>query len=238
MIMNISEVVKLECCEIDFKATDKKDALHKLAELMKRSREFRNIEEEQIFAALNAREEMGSTGFSKGIAIPHCQLEGLNKFIIAIAVSKKGIHFDSIDKKKSRIFITIIGPVGKRSEHLKLLATVSHILKEPGVIENILGTTTKIGLYEEFLRNANSEDTAISRKGHDKLMILIVKDEQIMQDVTEVFISRNLLSSIPSKWKICSPRFRCSWVFLILPAKKILSVRSFLLKFPKITLMP
>jgi PTS system nitrogen regulatory IIA component len=211
MIMNISEVVKLECCEIDFKATSKENALHKLAELMKCSREFRNIKEEHIFAALNEREKMGSTGFSKGIAIPHCQLEGLNKFIIAIAVSKKGINFDSIDKKKSRIFVTIIGPVGKRSEHLKLLATVSHILKEPGVIENILGTTTKIGLYEEFLRNANSEDTTISRKGHDKLMILIVKDEQIMQDVTEVFIEygiqestiidtqqmENLLSKVP-----------------------------------------
>ena len=97
--MNISEVVKLECCEIDFKATSKEDALHKLAKLMKCSREFRNIEEEQIFTALNEREKMGSTGFSKGIAIPHCQLEGLNKFIIAIAVSKKGINFDSIDKR-------------------------------------------------------------------------------------------------------------------------------------------
>ena len=56
--MSISEVVKLECCEIVFKATDKKDALHKLAELMKRSREFRNIEEEQIFTALNERDNL------------------------------------------------------------------------------------------------------------------------------------------------------------------------------------
>jgi nitrogen PTS system EIIA component len=209
--MSLSEIIKLECCEVDFVATDKDQAMHKLAALLRRSRELRDFTEDKIYNSLKEREDMGSTGFSHGIAIPHCQLEGLEKFVISIAVSKKGINFDSLDKKKSKIFITIVGPKTQRNEHLKLLAATSHILKEPGVVDNLIQTTTKINLYEEFLRNAANGVEKISRKGQDKLMILIVKDENIMQDITEVFIEygiqestiinsqqmENLLSNVP-----------------------------------------
>ncbi|MCK5051907.1 MAG: PTS sugar transporter subunit IIA [Candidatus Cloacimonetes bacterium] len=194
--MEFSEIVKLECCEVDFTAKNKTEALHNIGKLLKRSREFRNIEEDVIFKALKEREDMGSTGFSRGIAIPHCQLEGIDHFIIAIAICRKGIHFDSLDKKKSKIFITIVGPKGDRNSHLKLLAQVSQILKEPGIIEEMLQSTTKIGLYEEFLRKTNDEITSITQKGKEVLMLLTVKDESIMQDITEVFVEYGIQNSI------------------------------------------
>lgn len=193
--MEFSEIVKLECCEIDFTAKNKNEVLHNIGILLKRSREFRNIEEDVIFKALKEREDMGSTGFSRGIAIPHCQLEGIDNFIIAIAICKKGINFDALDKKKSRIFVTIVGPKGDRGTHLKLLAQVSQILKEPHVIDEILQSTTKIGLYEEFLRNTNNIKT-ITKKGKEVLMMLTVKDENIMQDITEVFVEYGIQDSI------------------------------------------
>ena len=193
--MEFSEIVKLECCEVDFTAANKNEALHNIGKLLKRSREFRNIDKDVIFKALKEREAMGSTGFSRGIAIPHCQLEGIDHFIIAIAICKKGISFNALDKKRSKIFITIVGPKGDRSTHLKLLAQVSQILKEPGVADDMLQSTTKIGLYEEFLRNTIDIDT-ISKKGKEVLMILTVKDESIMQDITEVFVEYGIQNSI------------------------------------------
>ena len=193
--MEFSEIVKLECCEVNFTAKNKNETLHNIGKLLKRSREFRNIEEDVIVDALKERESMGSTGFSRGIAIPHCQLEGIDHFIIALAICKKGINFDSLDKKKSRIFVTIVGPKGDRGTHLKLLAQVSQILKEPHVIDEILHSTTKIGLYEEFLRNTNNIET-ITKKGKEVLMMLTVKDESIMQDITEVFVEYGIQDSI------------------------------------------
>jgi len=193
--MEFSEIVKLECCEVDFSAKDKDDTLHNISKLLKRSREFRNIREESIYEALKEREDMGSTGFSRGIAIPHCQIDGIDNFIISIAVCKKGINFNSLDKKKTKIFVTIIGPKGDKVKHLKLLAQVSQTLKEPHIIDEILHTTTKIGLYEEFLRNTNNIKT-ISKKGKEVLMLLIVKDESIMQDITEVFVEYGIQNSV------------------------------------------
>jgi len=186
--MNISKIVKLECCEVNFKAKNKEEALLNITNLLRKSIILNEIDSQRILSALKEREEQGSTGFNNGIAIPHCQLEGIDNFVISIAICKKGIDFDSLDGKKSKIFITIIGPTEKKTEHLKLLAKVSHTLKESGVIELLLKSTTKIGLYEEFLRNATVDEISVSKKTKDKLMIIIVKDESIMQDISELFL--------------------------------------------------
>jgi nitrogen PTS system EIIA component len=210
-IMDLAEIVKLECCEIDFNAKDKDNALIKLADLLKKSDQLKNISEETIFKGLKEREEMGSTGFGKGIAIPHTRIEGLKEFVICIAVCSKGISFDAFDKKRVKVFVVIVGPPEDRSGHLKLLAKVSLILKESRVVDNLLKAKSKIGLYEEFLRNNQNGSSDILKKGNDKLMIMVVKDNSIMEDITEVFIDfgieestiidtqqmENLLSKVP-----------------------------------------
>ncbi|HHE39357.1 MAG TPA: PTS sugar transporter subunit IIA, partial [Candidatus Cloacimonetes bacterium] len=206
-----SEVVKLECCDINFQAKNKEEALKKISELLVKTSDLKDIGEEKIYQALKEREDQGSTGFGKGIAIPHCQLEETEKFVISIAINKKGTEFECLDKKKAKIFITIVGPKTNRSGHLQLLAKVSRILKEPGVLEHLLKATSKIGLYEDFIRNAVDEVTEISKKEKDKLMLMIVKDDEIMQDISELFIEygiqdatilesqkmENLLSNVP-----------------------------------------
>ena len=209
--MDLADVIKLECCTVDLTAADKDEALKKLADLIVKGNHFELGSEKEVYNSLKNREEMGSTGFGKGIAIPHCQLEGIDDFIISLAVSKKGINFDALDKKKVKIFVTIIGPKSDRKGHLQLLAQVSQILKEPGIVEDLVKTTTKIGLFEGFLRNTMRGKTSLSAKGEDKLMLLIVKNEEIMQDITEIFIEfgveestiietqqmENLLSKVP-----------------------------------------
>ncbi len=209
--MNILDVLKLECCEPDLHSKDKDEALKKIAELMKRSSVFNGLDSDKIYTSLKEREDMGSTGFGRGIAIPHCQMDEIDKFVIGIAICKKGVSYDAIDKKKVKIFIIIIGPTTNRNGHLSLLAKVSHTLKEPDVPELLQKANTKITLYEEFLRNTDSEGLKVSKKKREKLMIVIVKDEEIMQDVTEVFIEygvqestiietqqmENLLSKVP-----------------------------------------
>ena len=150
---------------------------------------------EDIYAALQQREQLGSTGFGKYIAIPHCQLKNLDNFLISIAISKKGIDFDSLDNKKTKIFVTIVGPEADRNGHLKLLATISQILKEPGIIENLLKEKSKIGLYEEFIRNSNPDTDTTEMNGDEKLMLIIVKDDEVIQDITEVFLEYGIQDS-------------------------------------------
>lgn len=194
--MNLAEVIKMESCTIDLKAKDKDEALHQIAALFKRSHGCADISEETIYQELKAREDMGSTGFVNGIAMPHCQIEGLNKFYISLAICHKGVQFDSIDHKKSTVFVSILGPKDQRNEHLQLLAACSHILKQPGVVTSLLQANSRINLYEEFLKNADNGSGKLNYKGKDKLLLLIVQDESILQDITEVFIEYGIQQSI------------------------------------------
>lgn len=209
--MNFSDILKLECCELNFVAKSKDDTLKKLAEFAKKSPVFEKIETSKIYNALKIREDRGSTGFGRGIAIPHCQMEEINQFVIGIAISPKGIDFDSLDKKKTKIFVFIIGPAEDRTTHLKLLAKVSYVLKEPEVTENLIKSPSIITLYEEFIRHTDADLLELSKKGKEKLMLMIVRDEDIMSDVTEIMVEfgiqdatiietqkmENLISKVP-----------------------------------------
>jgi mannitol/fructose-specific phosphotransferase system IIA component (Ntr-type) len=207
----LGKYLKLECCNVNFEASDKNEALENIVKLLKQNETLNNVDETAILNALIEREKQGTTGFGDGIAIPHCQLDEIKDFVIAIAVSKNGINFKSIDKKKSYVFVAIIGPKNKQPEYLRLLAQVSRELKDKKVFDSILESQTKISLYEEFLRNSIINVSEEIYKKADKLMIIVVKDEYILTDITEIFIEfgieygliieskimKNLMSKVP-----------------------------------------
>lgn len=209
--MRLSKVLKLESCTLNIKAKDKEESLKEISELMHKAPPLQHIDKETIFSALKQREDIGSTGFGKGIAIPHCQLDELDQFVVGIAISQAGVHFDAIDKKKVRCFAVLIGPKSDRSGHLQLLAKISSVFKESGIVDHLVKSESKIALYEEFLRNAENDLNIRKSRGRDKLMIMIVKDENIIEDITEIFLEygiqdttiietqqmENLLSKVP-----------------------------------------
>lgn len=194
--MNLAEIIKLESCVIDMQAKSKDEALRKIAGLFKRSIENDKVDEEMIYHGLKDRETLGSTGFSNGIAMPHCQLDVLQKFYVSIAICPAGVDFDSIDNKKTKIFVSIIGPAGEQDAHLRLLAAFSRILREPGVANNLLKAQARINLYEEFLIHAEKNHGITSYKGQDKLLMLFVLDDSIMDDITETFIEYGVQEAV------------------------------------------
>lgn len=211
--MNIYDVLKLECCIEDFSAGSKDEAISKMAVLMKRTDVLKNHSKEDIYEALKLREEKGSTGFTNGIAIPHCQMDNLDKFAVGIAVSKKGISFDSIDKKKSKIFVIIIGPKNQPDNHIKILAQVSRVLDKSDIREILIKSASKINIYESFLQRADADmpDISISKTSREKLVFLVVREDERLDKITEIFLEygifgatvidsqnmENILSNVP-----------------------------------------
>lgn len=208
--MEIIDYIKMESCEVDLKAKNKDEALKKIAEIIGRAEILEDIGNENIYQALKKREETGTTGFKNGIAIPHCQMDEVDEFVIGLAISKKGIDFESLDGEKSNIFAIIIGPKGQQKTHLQLLAKISNELKKKSVCEELVNSNTKLELYENFIRNSSIDNYNL-KKGKDKLMILVVSEEELLQDITEIFLQfditqatimeskqmENILSDIP-----------------------------------------
>jgi len=185
--MNLTEVLKLECCTTNLQSRNKDEALEELTRLVKRNEILKEVSESEILEHLHKRESQGSTGFGKGIAIPHCQISGIKDFVVGVGISHKGVDYDAIDHKKVKIFVIIVGPMESRSGHLQLLATVSRILKEPQIEQHLLQQESKIGLIDEFLRHSSDSMSVIPR-GKDKLMLLLVRDPDILDEISEIFL--------------------------------------------------
>jgi Kef-type K+ transport system membrane component KefB/mannitol/fructose-specific phosphotransferase system IIA component (Ntr-type) len=100
------------------------------------------IERERILTALANREEQMSTGIGKGIAIPHARLN-IPEPIAAVAVSKNGVEFDSLDGKPANFIICLITPVSEPEVQLKLLAEISGRVKAGSLPGDIASLETK-----------------------------------------------------------------------------------------------
>ena len=111
--------------------------------------EFRWLEQ-VIYEALNARENLGSTGIGDGIAIPHAKLPHIDSMVACFARSQSGIDFDSIDKEPVKLFFALLVPDNSAGLHLKALARISRLLKSDEFRDSLIVMETSDQIYNAF----------------------------------------------------------------------------------------
>ncbi len=192
----MDELLKMfqpECCRVDIPVHEKDEVLAFLADLVLKHPGASGVSRDTLIDGLKAREQQGSTGIGNQMAIPHCQVEGLSHFIIALGTSHKGVDFDSIDGKKARLFLTIIGPEGMAAEHLKILAGISRTLAQPGVKAELLAAPTELALYEAFVSRTHPEGVdALKKREEMSLLTLILFDKELIYNILEMFLQNGI----------------------------------------------
>lgn len=93
---------------------------------------------EALYAELQRREGLGSTGIGRGVAIPHCKLKGLDQVVLAVATAEQAIDYDSADGQPVRLFFVVASPNGGATEHLKTLADISRWIKDAAQVKRLL----------------------------------------------------------------------------------------------------
>lgn len=86
---------------------------------------------EHILQTLIEREALGTTGIGDGIAIPHGKVDQLSQVLIIVGRSLQGVDFASLDHQPASIFFTVLAPSNVVGLHLKILAAISRLLKDP-----------------------------------------------------------------------------------------------------------
>jgi mannitol/fructose-specific phosphotransferase system IIA component (Ntr-type) len=193
--MQIYEKIPKECCAIDLKATKKQAALKELTKLLKNSPLLSSIDEQTIFDSLARREELGSTGLGRGIAIPHTKIEGLTEFVIAVATSEKGVQFDAVDNKKVHIFFIMIGPPDRPDEHLKLLSAISLLLRDEKIKSELRRARTPEALYETIVMTSREGIEKPTPTEKQKLLMIVLYEQQFLDDILELFIELGIRGS-------------------------------------------
>lgn len=191
--MNLVDVLRGECIQPNLPAAGKDEALAAIAGLAKKSPILAPVSEEALLEALKTREEMGSTAFGEGVAIPHCRLSGIDDFVVGVATSQEGVPFDAIDGKPVRLFVFIIAPERESNEHIRLLSAISQVLRIPGAMGEIQSATTPEAIQESFLRHTRDEVETKDHAGRN-LVHLFVQNEEAFQDLLEIFASMDTCS--------------------------------------------
>ena len=122
------------CIIADMTATGKDQALQELATAAKQA----NLDKKAVYAALCARERMGTTAVGNGYAIPHGKIIGLEKMVLTFGRSVRGIDFAAPDNAPCHFFFTVIAPEGAAGQHLGLLGSIARLAKDATVTQGLL----------------------------------------------------------------------------------------------------
>jgi nitrogen PTS system EIIA component len=146
--MQITDMFKKEYIIEELKAKSKRAVLAELSEIF--TRYHTGIQSEAMLEVLLDREKLGSTGIGDGIAIPHGKLKGLDSLVISFGRSREGIDFDAIDGKPVHIFFLLMAPESSTGQHLKALAKISRMLKDPEFRGSLLSAKSAEELYRKI----------------------------------------------------------------------------------------
>jgi nitrogen PTS system EIIA component len=109
--MKITELVKILKPDLfvpDLKSGTKADVMDELVQPLVAGGFVKS--KGLVIETLSKRETLGSTGIGKGVAVPHCRTLAVSDLHIVVGVSKKGVEFESIDKKPAHLFFLIVAP--------------------------------------------------------------------------------------------------------------------------------
>lgn len=128
--MKFSDFVRKDAINVNLSASDKPGVIHELVQGLVNIGQLKADETENIFNAIMKREELGSTGIGRGIAVPHTKHSSVSSPVGAIGVSRLGVDFQSLDGEKVQLFFLLISPPDRPGDHLRALENISKQLQD------------------------------------------------------------------------------------------------------------
>lgn len=137
--MDLADLIAPKNVVFGVRAKNKEQLLYELAS---RAAISLNLEPEMIFTALQAREQLGSTGLGDGFALPHAGIERLDHFFGMFARLNRPIEFDSVDGLPVDLVFLLLIPANGQGEHVAALAAVSRQMRDREFATNLRKATS------------------------------------------------------------------------------------------------
>jgi len=134
--MQLADIITVDRVLAEMRATTKQAALDELAALAAGGDAELKGEVRRVLAE---RERLASTAIGDEVAIPHGKLDRVGRLLMALGRSQQGIEFESVDGKPTRLFFVLLAPENSTGLHLKALARISRLCKEPTFRTRLLG---------------------------------------------------------------------------------------------------
>jgi len=142
--MHLREFFSADAISLSLQASEKDEILKELISLLKLDQKS----DAMLYKMLKRRENLGSTGIGRGIAIPHCRSLVVQRLRVAFGRKPEGVDFKAIDEKPVHNFFLIVAPpLEVSNQYLPVLGKIAQFAKEPDV-PDLLG---QLQTPEQFL---------------------------------------------------------------------------------------
>ena len=145
--MKLSDFMVFDAIVPELESQSRDEAVLELVRSLAQAGQLEDSDVEEIAQQIIVRENQGSTGIGKGIAVPHIKHPSVKKIVGTIGCSKAGLDFSSLDKSPVYSVLLLVSPPDDPDRHLQAMENIfSHLQKE---------------MFRKFLRQAEGKDAII-----------------------------------------------------------------------------
>ena len=146
--MAIVDLIETDVIRVPLKSKTKTEVIRELIDVLNKAGKINDAE--SVFKAVIARENMGSTGLEKGIAVPHAKTEKVKTLTLAIGIAPDGIDFDSLDGEQSKLFFLLLAQPSQSGPHIEALAEIARITRSQSFCRLLINAKTPEEVVELF----------------------------------------------------------------------------------------
>jgi PTS system nitrogen regulatory IIA component len=154
--MHLSDFLDFDAIKTGLPGGSKKALLQQLANL---AGQRLDLDSSAILTSVTEREQLGSTGFGHGVAIPHGKIEGLKQIYCLFARLAEPLDYKAIDGRPVDLVFLLLSPPEAGAEHLKALAAISRVTRHAATLEKMRGARSRDALAA-VLMGADERDAA------------------------------------------------------------------------------
>jgi len=144
--MRLTDVLPLENTLLGVPGGSKKRVLENLSHFL--AERITDLDSDDLYQGLLARERLGSTGIGEGIAIPHCRIANCKKITGALLKLADPVDFDSMDNMPVDLVFALIVPEEQNDEHLQVLSSIAELLQEEEIRAQLRAASSTEAFYQ------------------------------------------------------------------------------------------
>ncbi len=127
---------------LDLTTEDKTETLCALVRVLVENSLLPEDKSQEVLNLLLERENLASTGLGYGVALPHIKTNLVNRTCIVFGRSAKGVEFEALDGNPVNLLFLILSPERETEDYLKILSSLSGLMKDPDVRAGLMGAKT------------------------------------------------------------------------------------------------
>lgn len=159
--MHIAGLVKEKNIKMNLESETKEELFEEMVSFLVAQEDLPDRNE--ILKKFWEREHKMTTGIAPHIAIPHIHLNNIDRTMVVLGISRDGIDYDSLDGEDVHFVIMIVGIETQPEEHLKILKSLSFLLKNPDFLTAILKCKTALEVVSTIKKFEKNEVLASTR---------------------------------------------------------------------------